>query len=788
MSHFRNVAKTGSLLVAVFALVAEAAPQLEEVIVTAQKREQNLQDVPMAITALGRELLNDNEINNVQDLTKLVPSMRFTPGDDPTNSAIRIRGVGTDVYSVAVEPNVSVVVDEVPLARTSLANFEFADLERIEVLRGPQGTLFGKNSTAGLVHVITRDPSPEFEAFSRFSYEAPQNFPGQLMKAQVGVSGPLTDTLGLRLTGFAKTVDGHLVDVAQSDDTLPDSESYGLRSKLRWDPSDALSIRFSMEYQDTDAQSTPITFRYANDEKAARSPEIEYGKDNRQTKTIGTNQADSINQAASIIVNWDLGSHVLTSVTAWRGYEIVRDLSIPDLDGERVDLVRNGGERAIETLTQELRLNSTGNGAFEYTVGALWFDNRLTNTFERGVEDIPSNSVVQALVPGAPDLPPEFAVIPGESYSQEGFRKAAADTKNLGVFAQATWHPTEDWHLTLGARYIHEELTASGASDAATIHDASGTRISQAQTSVPATTITDETVIGTFSLGYDWSGDSRLYATLSTGYRGGAFDMAASDLESAFADPVKPETVQSIELGAKTRLWDNRLELNVAVFQSVFKDFQAQIVDVARSDDLTALVPSAQFRMDNAGELETKGVEIDFKAQPLESLFMYGSILYNKAEFNEFATQCFVGQEPGENGGVDVDGDGTCDVQDVSGGRLPNAPEFSVSLTARYEHNFNDYANRAYLQLGGRWLDDIQFSAEQHPLAVQESYSVWDLRMGWYGMQDRLEISAYVKNLFAQSYVVGFFPLSLENDRRDIAHFLPMDADRIAGISVQYGW
>lgn len=203
-----NKNKLNSAIVAALATLPAASmandAKLEEVIVTAQKRSQNLQDVPMAVTALGREMLQDNAVNSVEDLTKLVPSMRFTPGDDPANNSIRIRGVGTDVFSIAVEPNVSVVVDDVPLARTEMASFEFADLERVEVLRGPQGTLFGKNSTAGLIHVISRDPAPEFEAFVRAIYEDRDEFPGHMAKTQFGASGQLTDNLGMRVTGFYK--------------------------------------------------------------------------------------------------------------------------------------------------------------------------------------------------------------------------------------------------------------------------------------------------------------------------------------------------------------------------------------------------------------------------------------------------------------------------------------------------------------------------------------------------------------------------------------------------------
>ena len=775
------------MLLVIPALQAHATSvRLEEVIVTAQKRSQYLQDVPMAVTALGRELLENNEINNVDDLTKLVPSMRLTAGDDPTNTSLRIRGVGTQVFSVAVEPNVSVVVDEVPLARTSMASFEFADLERIEVLRGPQGTLFGKNATAGLVHVITRDPAAEFEAFARTSYEDPQEFPGMMLKTQVGASGPLTPSLGLRITGFYKQVKGHLQDVLQHDN-LPDSNSFGARSKLRWDLGDTLSLRFNVEYQRLDGESTPIVFRSANPNKAANSREISYGDENRQTKTFGGNRADSENRAVSMKMDWDIGDLTLTSITGWRNFTILRQTEIPDLTGDRIDVPRNGGERDIETFTQEFRLTSGPDSALDYTLGALWFDNRLDNFFERDVEDLPAELVINTLSPV--DVPPELqlsGLLPGTTFSQHGFTYDDADTQNLGIFAQGTWHITDRWDLTAGARYIYEELIGSVKAQTVTQLDATNSPIAETSFDIRERRIADRHVTGRLSLQYDWSESTNLYASWSTGYRGGAFDFANPDLEDAFRNPVDPETSVAFEVGSKSRFFNDRLELNIAVFQTVFKDFQAQVTEVTSGP--TNLVPTALFRLANAGELETSGVEIDFQAKPLESVFIFGSLLYNKAEFNEFVTQCFSGQQPGERGGVDDNGDGVCDTQDVAGGVLPNAPEWSASLTSRYEHSLGDTAGRAYLQIGGRWTDDIQFTAEQHPLTIQEAYSTWDLRLGWLGVGDRLEIAGYVNNLLQQSYVNAIVPLSAVNDRHDVAHFIPVSADRVLGVTIGYQW
>ena len=167
---------------------------------------------------------------------------------------------------------------------------------------------------------------------------------------------------------------------------------------------------------------------------------------------------------------------------------------------------------------------------------------------------------------------------------------------------------------------------------------------------------------------------------------------------------------------------------------------------------------------------------------------IYGSLLYNEAEFNEFVTQCFVGQGPNEGGAMDQDDDGACDAQDVSGGALPNAPELSGSVTGRYDYVFGSEGQVLYTQLTARYQSEVQFQADQHPLTTQDGYSIWDLRMGYISTGGRLEIAGYVKNLFQQNYVSAITALSLEDDRRDTTHYLSRDADRMFGLSIAYQW
>lgn len=758
---------------------------LEEVIVTAQKREQNLQDVPMAVTAVGRELIENNEINNIQDLTKVVPSVRLTPNDgSPGGGAISVRGVGTFVFSPGVEPNVLVMSDGVPLSRNTLANFDFADIERIEVLRGPQGTLFGKNASAGLIHVITRDPSPEFEARVRASVESHDHWPGGLWKIQGSVSGPLTDDLGLRITGFYKEVDGFYEDIRLGE-TLPDTESYGIRTKLLWEVSDNVVARLGLEHDEYEGGSTPLVFGSANPDIERRIAPIEPGPENRQTKTFGTN-ANGENSSIALTLDWDIGWATVTSVTAYREAERLNEITADGIDGDRFDIVKAPIVTEFETFSQELRLTSTSGESIEYTVGAMWFDNWLNYKYDQYINDIPAGFIVAAAAPGLP-LPDPGNIFGGaDSLELLQYGAIVTTTENIGVFAEVSWHFSDFWHLTVGGRYIYEYVDVPEFYFFQEIrHAATGLPVTSGEVNRTDANVSDTAQTGKASLQYDWGEHSTVYGTISTGYRGRSYDIAPLSAEAgnnSLDNPTKPETVVSYELGIKSRLFDNRLQMNVSVYDSIFSDFQAQLTDLSGDSGIP------QTRVANAGELETRGVEVEIMAKPTSELFFAATLLYNRAIFNEFITQCFPGQRPEEEGAIDSNNDGVCDAQDVSGKPLANSPRRSVSLLARYDHLLEGSGQNIYAQLSGRWQDKVQFSNDQHPLTIHDPVSIWDLRLGWISEGGRLEVAGYVKNIFSESYDALRYAFSLQNDRRDYVHNLAPDADRTFGLSAEYQW
>ncbi len=710
-----RLTRYATLFAALVATGHAAAAPLEEVIVTAQKREQNLQDVPMAVSAIGGEALAAAGIDNIQDLTKLVPSLKFTAADNPRNTSIRVRGVGTSVFSVSVEPNVSVVLDGVPLARTSQANFEFADIGRVEVLRGPQGTLFGKNASAGLVHVITRKPGEELEGDVRVTYQAQEHGPGDTTKSQFTFSGPVTENSGARLTGFWRTTTGHIIDVNNDNEKLAGGESGGLRAKYQWDLSDLLSLQVNAEYQAADGTPHPFVYRDAGPEVRQSEAPAEPGEDNNKATTQGNTKSEIVNKAISLNVDWEIGDLTLTSITGLRKTTSDEDLSSGPLSGEGTTLEFNGGDREIRTFTQEVRLTSPGGEKLDWSVGTLWFENYLENTFQRLLTDIEPaialNNPVLFLLPAGP----------GNLDAGE-FLNTAVKTENLGIFGQATWHMTDKLNLTFGARYIHEELESRFVRRNFAVESQSGAPVTSSEASQPWTRVRDDAFSGTLSLQYDWGEHSVAYTTLARGYRGRAFDVSSSSQAGALDNPIEPETSTSFEVGLKSRLFDDRLEINTSVFYTVFKNFQAQLLRLSDSG-------AVESKLANAGELETKGVEIDFKAAIVDNLSLSGGLLYNRAVYNEFITQCYPSQGTAD-GGIDTDNDGDCDLNDVAGSPLDNAPEWSGSLTVRYDYPLNTAGHIVYGQLSGRYQSEVVFSNTQHPNTVHDGYSVYDLHVG----------------------------------------------------------
>jgi iron complex outermembrane receptor protein len=742
-------------------LALESDLVLEEVIVTATKREQSMQDVSVAVTALGADLIQAAAIASSEDLTQLVPSLNLQKGSNVRQQSFNIRGIGTQSFSSAVEPSVSTMVDGVVMGRSGLAFMRLMDIERVEVLRGPQGTLFGKNSTGGVVHIITRDPTEEFSGEVMGSV-----WSGEEYRAGFTVSGPLSNTLGFRLTASGSDMDGYTRNFYDGD-YLNGREEWSVRGKLRWDPTDTLTLKWASDFYDAECDCTASPMRSiepvgGNDATVQEILDRLYpavpGDENtevNQNSIPGTAHEQS---GHSLEANWDIGDYTLTSITAVRSFEI-DGRGDGDLDGQPIETLGfdQTGATDQDQFTQEIRLTSPAQDDFNYVVGLFYFDQEVERQFIRSFEIVPDN--------------------PGE-----GIATFEADTRNWAAFGEATWHINDYWRLIFGARYTEDEI------DFIFERTREGFPVGVPEP-VPATgQDTDEDDLsGKLAVQWDFNEDSMAYLSFTEGYKGPAFDLTfgtdPTDLQR-----VEPETSESWELGLKTRLWDGRVQLNVALFDAVYEDFQSQaffdpdgIPDCP--DDNPGCDPNddpGSFLLINAGEVSTQGVEVDFVAQVTGNLRLMGGLAVVDAEIDDYpAGLCSEGQK--------IRGECPDGLQDLSGGDLPFSPDIKVNVAASYvwprDNLFDVMVNGSV-----RYQDEVQYGLHQDPHTVGDSYTIVDASISLQDHSDRWEVTGFVKNLTDEFYPGIIYYTNNAFVENATFHRYGKLAERTYGLELRYRW
>ena len=303
-------------------------PLLEELIVTARKREQNLQDVAVGVSLLQGDAMSEAQLRNAAELSTLLPTLNVQASSGPSTSSFNIRGIGTQAFSSAIEPSVSTMLDGVVMGNSGMAFVELVDIERVEVLRGPQGTLYGKNASGGVVHIITRDPTPELSGtLSATAIEDDE------YRLDGTVSGPMTDTLGYRLTGSALNDDGFIKN-RYDGEKLNSNDSYTLRGKLLWQPNEDLELLWSSDYSTTDCDCTALSVRsiMASPQQDALLQEqlpVVPSDDNQDVNNDYETFTDLTGSGHSLTLNWSLGDYRVTSISAFRDWD---SQSIVDLD------------------------------------------------------------------------------------------------------------------------------------------------------------------------------------------------------------------------------------------------------------------------------------------------------------------------------------------------------------------------------------------------------------------------------------------------------------------------
>lgn len=732
---------------------------LDRITVTAQHREENVQTIALAVSVVDGQTLQRRQAIDIRRLQALVPSVTFSSGNELRNNAIRIRGVGTDVFSTGVEPSISTVVDGVVLQRPGAAFSDLLDVERIEVLRGPQGTLFGKNASAGVIQVITRAPDFERQG-GTLSLLAGQD---RSYRVEGALSGPLSKQFAYRLAAFHRSRDGD-VDNLQDGRRLNDQTAYGVRGKLQWRSRDQRSdVTLNTDLSHLDAGCCALPLTDASTYPRALPTGTAVGRHNEQVNNDVTPFVRQKNIGAALTARLALGGHMLTSITGWRRFDNDSDV---DLDDTQAQLItRNFNIESSHTLTQELRLASPTGAAFDYLLGAYYFDGEVNNALDRRGLNIGATARIEPDGRVTPRVPGDQAVLAGHSQ---------VDSRSAALFGQANWHPRKRLTLTGGLRLINERQRLAfvrpldgrfnGADQPAT-NPAFGPVSGRYR---------DSAAIGRLSATYAFAPLITGYVAWGTGYKGEGLAATLGLTAAQFAQlPAPAETSTLIEAGVKTTLFDNALMLNLTAFRTRIDDYQAQTYSAA----------SGLFVLTSAGGVAIDGVELEFTARPHAYFSVSGGVTWLDARFKGVGNgPCYTGQTLAQ--GCMPVGSGGAFVQDLDGKPFMNAPRWRTTLGARYDAPLTARTD-VYLQLDHRWQDAVLFDLSQNPRMTQRAYGIADFSAGLIFADGRVDVGLYVQNLADTRYAANIMAVSSAGGANAYAQQLPADFRRHAGLSLR---
>ena len=669
----------------------EEASALSTVTVTATRREQSLQEVPVAVSVVDGEQLERDNRNNVASIVQQVPTLNYRTGASNKDTSLFIRGVGTISTSPGVEPTVATVVDGVVFGRPGQSTLDLLDLQRIEVLRGPQGTLFGKNASAGVLNVVTKDAPEQTQGYVDYSHFGG----GNENRLRFGIGGRLNDTLKGSLSTLLGKYDGNVENVANGHD-VNGYDRKGVRGKLEFEPSETFRFTLIGDYShgDDDIPSGVITKTTSASFARSLQP-VTASKDNREINSDYKTHVEDTNSGLSGQADWKLGDFTLTSITAWRGWD-----NTQYQDGDRlatlpVSASHDKGDVDYDQYSEELRLTSPKGGFNEYVLGAFYMHGRSDETYRRLSV---SNSVANS-----------------------GRADYSVTSDSFALFGENTFNFTQNFRGLLGLRWTHDELEYDHRRVST-----SATAVTGIQPSTSSSGSVDEDGwSGRTGVQYDFTDQLTGYATYSRGYKGPAYNVFFN-MQPRDTAALKPETSDSYEVGLKSTALNNRLTANLAVFHTDYDNYQANFYDTVANQVVTRLI--------NAGSVKTEGVELDYGFQATRQLKLSGAIAYTKARIDHF--NC----PPGAAASCNVDG-----------GRLPFTPDWKSYVRADYVIPLEGGLD-VELSSDFSWQDRVQFSLDQNPDTVQGAYGIWNASIALANYNDGWRVALIGKNLGDKSY------------------------------------
>lgn len=707
--------------------------RLGTVTVTAQKREQNVQDVPISISAYSGEFLEESGAQTLQDIALYSPNFLLPSSSQLTNARIQIRGVGS-VGNAGIEPSVGVFIDEVYYPRPGSILGNLLDVQTVEVLRGPQGTLFGRNTAAGALNIRTKDPS--FDANTADLTIGAGDF--DAYNSSAVLNGVLSDTVAVRVAGQYSERGGFGTNLLDGQE-FGARDDLNLRGKVLFNVSDQLSLKLAADYSEinfggqtvellADTIPTPVfggtigalfgaPARDAFLAAAADPFDHEIYQDHRDF-------SDDSQWGLSLHADYEFGSgHILRSITSVRDWEASNFGSSLRLPAQ---LFPRAQDFENNTFSQEVQLLSPSGGDFEYVVGGFYYDEAydILDTSDLGAQFCPN------VVAGLAGAGAAAGCAAGQQ-DNASVVEFAQDLTSYAAFGQGTWRPNQQWALTAGLRWTDEEKTGSYSS---TINNAFVTALSiRSAETLPETTITDDQP--TYFANASWfpADDVMVFATYSTGYKGGGFNTQGTFPALSPAQRVfDAETSDNFELGIKSQLFDNTVQANVTAYRMDLEGFQDRAFD------------GISFVTRNVGELRQQGIEADLIWAPLDQLTINSGLSFLDSEFLDYQNAS------GLPGGP---------VQDLTGGEAHFSPDVQGSLVVDWSDGlgFNDwdYFLRAEMQYIGE--QNVGATTNNSPQTVQDAYSLVNARIGLAASDNNWRLTLWGKNLTEEGYCTSIF-------------------------------
>ncbi|KMS59832.1 TonB-denpendent receptor [Novosphingobium barchaimii LL02] len=758
-----------------------------DIVVTARRRNESSQEVPLAISVVGGEHIDATGSFNVGRLQQITPTLQFY-SSNPRNTAVNIRGLGVPfgLTNDGIEQGVGIYVDDVYNSRVASATFDFLDVAQVEVLRGPQGTLYGKNTTAGAINITTNQPTFDFEGKAEVSV-GNYNF----KQAKAAISGPLSETLAARLAISSTSRKGTIYNVT-TDEHIQSQDNLGVRGQLLWKPTSTIDVTLAGDFSTQDANCcgsvyvrTGLTQRALNRQFAALAAAQGYAPPStnpfdRLTDLDTPLKAKNKIGGASLRVKWELGEGTLTSVSAWRfwDWDPSNDRDFTGLP--IVALSQNPSQQ--DQYTQELRYNYSAD-KFDFVVGAFGFYQRIDT---QGTESQGSAASRWSINPGSDTAAPpgssgcgptasnQLACNPSVLNGLVAYNTQYLKNTSAALFGQLSWHITPELTLQPGVRlnydkkegYYQRRVFDGAGNELLLTGPTSAVKTAQLAIYTPqeiSPEFSDWNFSYDFTASYKVAPDVLLYATYAKSFKSGGINQNGVPVDAQnnpilASATVKPESVHHYEAGIKTQFWDRRVTFNLSIFRSDIANYQANV----NNGQYGVL----RGYLANAGEVRSQGVEADFSVRPSERFNAYVNGAYTDATYRKFVdapcppelsggTVVTGTQTPGAAGVPNALSPANCD---ISGQRLPGVSKFSFSFGAEANVPATILGKEGEAYLGYDGSVRTNFSSNPSPSAYTwvDGYSLSNFRAG-FRTEAGFNVYGWVRNAFDQNYFEQLF-------------------------------